>query len=70
MNTIEDILNRIEFLRKKMTEVAMDKGFTNIESVHISQELDLLLNLYEDVKNNPQLATNDIESKLDENKLT
>ncbi|MGJ9458600.1 Spo0E family sporulation regulatory protein-aspartic acid phosphatase [Oceanobacillus sp. CF4.6] len=50
MYTVENILNRIEFLRKKMTEVAMEKGFTNIESVHISQELDLLLNLYEEVK--------------------
>ncbi|WP_249869939.1 aspartyl-phosphate phosphatase Spo0E family protein [Oceanobacillus saliphilus] len=50
MNTIEDILDRIEFLRNKMTEVAMEKGFTNIESVEISQELDLLLNLYEEVK--------------------
>lgn len=50
MNTTEHILNRIEFLRKKMTDVAMNKGFTDIESVHISQELDLLLNLYEKVK--------------------
>jgi stage 0 sporulation regulatory protein len=50
MYTLENILNRIEFLRNKMTEVAMNKGFTNSESVHISQELDKLLNLYDEVK--------------------
>ncbi len=50
MYTLENILNRIEFLRNKMTEVAMNKGFTNSESVHISQELDRLLNLYDEVK--------------------
>ncbi|WP_010649608.1 aspartyl-phosphate phosphatase Spo0E family protein [Oceanobacillus massiliensis] len=50
MTTTENILRRIEFLRKKMTDVAMSKGFTNTESIHISQELDLLLNLYEEVK--------------------
>lgn len=51
MYTLETILNRIEFLRNKMTEVAMNKGFTNSESVYISQELDKLLNLYDEVKN-------------------
>jgi len=49
MNTLEHILNRIEFLRKKMTDVAMEKGLTDHESIHISQELDLLLNLYDKV---------------------
>ncbi len=34
-----------------MTEVALEKGFTNLESVAISQELDRLLNLYDNMKN-------------------
>ncbi|MBR3120030.1 aspartyl-phosphate phosphatase Spo0E family protein [Oceanobacillus profundus] len=50
MESTENILSRIEFLRKKMTDVALKKGFTDNESVYISQELDRLLNLYEKVK--------------------
>ncbi|GGB53469.1 Spo0E family sporulation regulatory protein-aspartic acid phosphatase [Virgibacillus dakarensis] len=50
MNDIENLLERIEFLRKKMTEVAMTKGFTSMESITTSQELDKLLNLYEQIK--------------------
>ncbi|MBP2077934.1 aspartyl-phosphate phosphatase Spo0E family protein [Oceanobacillus polygoni] len=50
MESTENILSRIEFLRKKMTDVALQKGFTDNESVYISQELDRLLNLYEKVK--------------------
>ncbi|WP_087973503.1 aspartyl-phosphate phosphatase Spo0E family protein [Oceanobacillus rekensis] len=50
MYTLENILDRIEFLRNKMIEVAMNKGFTYSESVHISQEIDELLNLYDEVK--------------------
>lgn len=41
---------RIEFLRNKMTNVALEKGFTSIESITISQELDSLLNLYDNLK--------------------
>ncbi|MBP1948717.1 hypothetical protein J2Z82_001653 [Virgibacillus litoralis] len=33
-----------------MTDVALEKGFTSIESITISQELDRLLNLFDDVK--------------------
>lgn len=40
------LLSRIEVLRNKMTEVAWDKGFTSEESLHVSQELDELLNVY------------------------
>jgi len=50
MCAIDHILKRIEFLRNKMTAVAMKKGLTDYESIAISQELDRLLNLYEDIK--------------------
>ncbi|GAQ18758.1 spo0E like sporulation regulatory protein [Oceanobacillus picturae] len=50
MCALDKLLKRIEFLRKKMTEVALEKGFTNLESVAISQELDRLLNLYDNMK--------------------
>ncbi|GAA0446807.1 MAG: Spo0E family sporulation regulatory protein-aspartic acid phosphatase [Bacillota bacterium] len=50
MSTTDNLLKRIEFLRNKMTEVALEKGFTNLESVALSQELDRLLNLYESMK--------------------
>jgi len=44
------LLKRIEFLRNKMTAVAIDKGFTSKESIILSQELDRLLNLYNNSK--------------------
>lgn len=47
MSKIDNLLDRIEFLRNKMTEVAFKKGFTSKESIIISQELDKLLNLYD-----------------------
>lgn len=50
MCATDKLLKRIEFLRNKMTEVALKKGFTNVESVAISQELDQLLNYYDNVK--------------------
>ncbi|MFB4169510.1 Spo0E family sporulation regulatory protein-aspartic acid phosphatase [Virgibacillus sp. JSM 102003] len=50
MCTTEKLLERIEFLRNKMTDVAFEKGFTSVESINISQELDRLLNLFDDVK--------------------
>ncbi|GGJ97971.1 hypothetical protein GCM10007063_20350 [Lentibacillus kapialis] len=46
----DTILRRIEYLRNRMTDVAMEKGFTSPESVRISQELDKLLNLYQSMK--------------------
>lgn len=52
MCAIDKLLIRIEFLRKKMTEIAQEKGFTNVESIAISQELDQLLNIYEKMKVN------------------
>lgn len=50
MCAINQLLLRIESQRNKMTEVALDKGFTNEESIAISQELDQLLNVYEKLK--------------------
>ncbi|WP_373895862.1 Spo0E family sporulation regulatory protein-aspartic acid phosphatase [Virgibacillus natechei] len=46
------LLKRIELLRQQMTEVATEKGFTHIDSIELSQELDKLLNLYETIKQN------------------
>lgn len=48
---MDTLLERIEFLRNKMTEVAFKKGFTSKESIIISQELDKLLNLYDSQRN-------------------
>lgn len=50
MEPTEKLLERIEFLRNKMAEIALVKGFTSYESITISQELDKLLNLYDQVK--------------------
>ncbi|RKQ37329.1 aspartyl-phosphate phosphatase Spo0E family protein [Oceanobacillus halophilus] len=50
MNSSHNLLIKIEYLRKKMTKVALSKGYTDLESVAISQELDRLLNLYEKTK--------------------
>ncbi|MCT2534340.1 aspartyl-phosphate phosphatase Spo0E family protein [Aquibacillus koreensis] len=45
-----NLLEKIELLRKRMTEVALKKGFTSDESIFLSQELDRLLNLYDEHK--------------------
>ncbi|WP_106497791.1 aspartyl-phosphate phosphatase Spo0E family protein [Lentibacillus sp. Marseille-P4043] len=50
MGNTEKLLEQIEFLRNQMTEIAFQKGFTSLESITISQELDKLLNLYEQQK--------------------
>ncbi|QDP40022.1 aspartyl-phosphate phosphatase Spo0E family protein [Radiobacillus deserti] len=47
MSNIKELLIRIEYLRKRMTEIALKKGFTSAESISISQELDKLMNDYE-----------------------
>ncbi|UFU00863.1 aspartyl-phosphate phosphatase Spo0E family protein [Radiobacillus kanasensis] len=47
MSNVEELLLRIEFLRNRMTEIALEKGFTSAESIYLSQELDKLLNQYE-----------------------
>lgn len=50
MCNLRKLLERIEYLRNEMTEVALRKGFTSTESITISQELDKLLNIYEGCK--------------------
>lgn len=45
-----NLISKIEQLRKEMTDVALKKGITSKESLHISQELDELLNDYEHYK--------------------
>ncbi|CQR47854.1 Spo0E like sporulation regulatory protein [Paraliobacillus sp. PM-2] len=41
------LLSQIELIRKSMVEIALSQGFTSKESIHLSQELDNLLNQYE-----------------------
>lgn len=43
----KNLLDQIESLRNKMAKVAMDKGYADTESVQLSQELDKLLNAYQ-----------------------
>ncbi|QKY68892.1 aspartyl-phosphate phosphatase Spo0E family protein [Lentibacillus sp. CBA3610] len=50
MCATDKLLERIEFLRNKMTDIALKKGFTSTEAITTSQELDKLLNLYESMK--------------------
>ncbi|WP_163536655.1 aspartyl-phosphate phosphatase Spo0E family protein [Gracilibacillus sp. YIM 98692] len=45
-----NLMIKIEQLRKEMTDVALEKGMTSEESLHISQELDDLLNVYQQYK--------------------
>ncbi|QTM99251.1 Spo0E family sporulation regulatory protein-aspartic acid phosphatase [Sediminibacillus dalangtanensis] len=52
MENSQSLLEKIEYLRNKMTKVALRKGFTSNESISLSQELDHLLNTYEKSKNN------------------
>ena len=40
------ILNKIEELRSKLVQVVSDKGYTNEETIKVSQQLDQLLNIY------------------------
>lgn len=47
MCSSDELLARIEYLRRKMIKVASQNGFTNKESVAISQELDNLLTKYQ-----------------------
>ncbi|WP_081704527.1 MULTISPECIES: aspartyl-phosphate phosphatase Spo0E family protein [Sediminibacillus] len=52
MDNSQSLLEKIEYLRNKMTSVALRKGFTSNESISLSQELDHLLNTYEKSKKN------------------
>ncbi|WP_085992535.1 aspartyl-phosphate phosphatase Spo0E family protein [Oceanobacillus senegalensis] len=55
MTASENLLIKIELVRKKMTKVALEKGYSDSESVAISQELDRLLNLYDSLKGKDDL---------------
>ncbi|GAA0446277.1 hypothetical protein GCM10008983_25140 [Lentibacillus halophilus] len=46
----DELLNHIERLRRHMTVVALEKGFTSHESIKLSQELDRLMNHYDSMK--------------------
>lgn len=50
MCATDKLLERIEFLRNKMTNIALKEGLTSSESIMTSQELDKLLNHYNDIK--------------------
>jgi len=45
-NKENPILNKIEELRSKLVQVVSDKGYTNEETIKVSQQLDQLLNVY------------------------
>nr|WP_302328456.1 aspartyl-phosphate phosphatase Spo0E family protein [Salirhabdus salicampi] len=49
---MESLLIEIELLRRQLMEVATKKGFSNDESVQMSQELDQLLNRYQLLERN------------------
>jgi len=43
-------LKKIENLRHRLEESAFNKGFTNTETIAVSQQLDSLLNVYTNIK--------------------
>lgn len=47
MYTYDQLLNKIEISRQKLTNIALSKGFTHTEAIIMSQELDQLLNQYQ-----------------------
>ncbi|WP_338035448.1 aspartyl-phosphate phosphatase Spo0E family protein [Halobacillus ihumii] len=40
----DQLIFKIEELRRRMTETALEEGFSSVKSVRMSQELDYLLN--------------------------
>ncbi|QHE54252.1 Spo0E family sporulation regulatory protein-aspartic acid phosphatase [Pontibacillus sp. HMF3514] len=52
----QHLIQRIESLRKRMIKTATVQGFTSHESLEISQELDRLLNMYENRNNRNVLS--------------
>src|SRR5699024_2327728 len=59
-------LKQIENLRHRLAETAYDKGFTNSETIEVSQQLDHLLNRYSNIKrmSRQQLGLREIIWKL------
>ncbi|OCZ49847.1 aspartyl-phosphate phosphatase Spo0E family protein [Dehalobacter sp. TeCB1] len=49
MNETKKIINKIEKLRSKMAKVKNGKAFTHPEVVKASQELDIVLNKYQEL---------------------
>jgi stage 0 sporulation regulatory protein len=52
MYDTDKLLKEIEKLRNEMSLVALKQGITSLESIALSQELDRLLNIYEQEKRN------------------
>ncbi|WP_042145144.1 aspartyl-phosphate phosphatase Spo0E family protein [Paucisalibacillus sp. EB02] len=52
MYDTDKLLKEIETLRNTMSTVALKQGITSLESIALSQELDRLLNMYEQFKKN------------------
>lgn len=46
MNEEKILLNEIEILRVQLTELVNKKGYTHNDTVEISQQLDFLINRY------------------------
>lgn len=46
MNMKKEFINEIENLRQEMERSAKNKGFSDFETVQLSQKLDVLLNKY------------------------
>lgn len=59
MYPTESLLQRIESLRKEMTDAAFEHGFTSIEVISLSQELDRLLNQYNNMRGTENIRKTD-----------
>lgn len=55
------LLMKIELLRDEMSETAFNKGFTSEESINVSQKLDKLLNIYNNLNVNNSQSVNPYE---------
>ncbi|WP_164984996.1 aspartyl-phosphate phosphatase Spo0E family protein [Ammoniphilus sp. CFH 90114] len=56
-----EILEKIEQLRKKMHAMVMIKGMSSPEVLHVSQELDVVLNQYKQLTTHQQQQSNTLE---------
>lgn len=50
------LIKRIERLRKKLIRIGMNKNLVDPEVVEISQQLDILLNRYYEIRQYEQLS--------------
>ncbi|WP_082355235.1 aspartyl-phosphate phosphatase Spo0E family protein [Bacillus sp. FJAT-22090] len=44
---VESILKQVEFTREKMIQTAIEKGMQDQDTIRLSKELDLLLNIFQ-----------------------